>query len=177
MEYQTIADAFFTSPDNPILESEEVLKKAIVDGVRQRFFGLRVGEQVYFDEGVLPSIVTPEAQIVSKEVAEEWKRAEQEEEVEEEGEPGEEEDEEPKGAEEEEKGKHVLKIITRIPWDKLSDFVSGVLLPLQSAGAEIALRVQLTAQSDEPIDPNVIDLKVRETLRQVGADVEEFEVE
>lgn len=183
MEYQTIADAFFTSPDNPILESEEVLKNAIVDGVRQRFFGLRVGEQVYFDEGVLPSIVTPEAQIVSKEVAEGWKREQQEKRPEEELYKPEEEKEglgvREAGEEGEEvpPGRHALKIIARIPWDKLSDFVSGVLLPLRSAGAEIGLRVQLTAQSDEPIDPNVLDLKVRETLRQVGADVEAFEVE
>lgn len=186
MDYQTMADAFFTSPDNPILESEDVLKKAVVEGVQQRFFGLRVGEQIYFDEGVLPSIVTSEAQIVSKEVAEGWKRAEQERRGEREGEvyEGEEEEREERvvrdaGEEREEvrPGKHALKIITTIPWDKLSDFVSGVLLPLQSAGADITLRVELTAQSDEPIDPNVLELKVQETLRQVGADVEAFEVE
>ena len=70
MDYQTMADAFFTSPDNPILGSAEVLKKGIVEGIRQRFFGQRVGEQVYSDEGVLPTIVTLEAQIVSREAAE-----------------------------------------------------------------------------------------------------------
>jgi len=186
MDYRTMAEAFFTSPDNPILESEEVLKKGIVDGVRQRFFGLRVGEQVFFDEGVLPSIVTPEAQIVSREVAEEWKRAEAQRRREREGEVYEAIQEEIEGVgvrevvgegEPVRVGKHAVRIALRIPWDKLAEFVTGVLLPLRSAGAEIALRVELTAQSDEPIDPNVLDLKVRETLRQVGADVEAFEVE
>ena len=186
MDYRTMADAFFTSPDNPILESEEVLKKAIVEGVCQRFFGLRVGEQVYFDEGVIPSIVTPETQIVSREVAEEWKRAEAERRREREGEVYEAIQEEIEGVgvrevvgegEPVRVGKHAVRIALRIPWDKLAEFVTGVLLPLRSAGADIALRVELTAQSDDPIDPNVIDLKVRETLRQVGADVEEFEVE
>ena len=36
--------------------------------------------------------------------------------------------------------------------------------------------VELTAQSREPIGPNVLDLKVRETLQQIGADTESFEV-
>ena len=40
-----------------------------------------------------------------------------------------------------------IRIIARIPWDRLSDFMSGVLPPLRNAGAEVNLRVELTAQS------------------------------
>ncbi|MFQ6016495.1 MAG: hypothetical protein ACE5NP_13755, partial [Anaerolineae bacterium] len=181
MDYRRMADAFFTSPDNPFLESEEVLRTAIADGVRQRFFGLKVGEQIYFDEGILSALVSDGAQVISKAIAEQWKeeqraREREEEEQEQEGyEPKEEEEEkEEPGIREEIEGYHV-KIVADVPWDKLSEFVSGVLLPLQSAGAEVALKVELTAQSQEPIGPSVLDLKVRETLQQIGAEVEAFE--
>ena len=53
--------------------------------------------------------------------------------------------------------------------------MSGVFLPLRNAGADADLKVELTAQSREPIGRNVLDLKVRETLQQIGADVESFE--
>lgn len=71
---------------------------------------------------------------------------------------------------------HQVKIVARVPWDKLSDFMSGVLLPLRNVGAEVTLKVELMAQSQEPIGPGVLDLKVRETLRQIGAATEIFEV-
>lgn len=56
-------------------------------------------------------------------------------------------------------------------------YYSGALLPLRNAGAEVALKVELTTQSREPIGPNVLDLKVRETLQQIGAEVESFQQE
>ena len=193
MAYRTMADSFFTSPDSPILESEAVLKRAIAEGVRQRFFGLKVGEHIYFDEGIADALVGDEAQIVSRAVAQQWQegaerrsapwpRARQEEErrpeadwkeLKEAGRPDVgridigERGRPPEG--------HQVRIVARVGWDKLADFVSGVLLPLRSAGADVALKVELTAQSQEPIGPGVLDLKVRETLQQIGAEVEVFE--
>jgi hypothetical protein len=181
MDYRTMADAFFTSPDNPFLEGEEVLRTAIADGVRRHFFGLKIGEQIYFDEGIHPALAGDEAQVVRKEIAEQWKEEQQAQEREEEEREGyeskeEEEEKEEPGVREQVEGYRV-KIVAHVPWDKLSEFVSGVLLPLRSAGAEVELRVELTAQSREPIGAGVLDLKVRETLQQIGADTEAFEVQ
>ena len=189
MDYRTMADAFFTSPDYPFLESEDVLKGAIADGVRQRFFGLKVGEHIYFNEGIADTLVGDGAQVVSKEIAEQWKK-EQERREQERKERAREGYEPPKREKEplelDESGEetellrpegHRVKIVARVPWDKLSEFVSGVLLPLRSAGAEIGLKVELTAHSQQPIGSGVLDLKVRETLQQIGADTESFEVQ
>jgi len=68
-----------------------------------------------------------------------------------------------------------VRIVAHLPWDKLSEFMTGVISPLKSAGAEVALKVELTAQSQEAIGPQVLDLQVRETLAQIGAAVERFE--
>lgn len=181
MDYRTMADAFFTSPDNPFLESEEVLKRALAEGVRQRFFGLKVGEHIHFDEGIADALVGDEARVVRKEVAEQFKAAQQPPEAEEGAYPPpgpgglppikEKEGIAPPPGE----AIYLTKIVARVPWDKLSEFMSGVLLPLRSAGAEVSLKVELTAQSREPIEQSVLDLKVHETLQQIGAEIiEEF---
>jgi len=148
--------------------------------VRRGFFGVRIGERIYYQEGFPFELLGEDAYIIRKELAEEVKKGK---EVPGEGVPRpevyiREAEGPPEGVEvaPPEKGS-IIRIVARFPWDKLSDFMSGVLLPLHSAGAEVALKVELTAQSREPIGPNVLDLKVRETLQQIGADTEMFEVE
>ncbi|HIE50760.1 MAG TPA: ATP-binding protein [Armatimonadetes bacterium] len=180
MGYRTMADAFFTSPDYPFLESEEVLKTAIANGVRQKSFGLRAGGQIYFGEGLATGLIDDEACIINQDLAARFKEEQERREREREKQA---EYEEPEGEEETgvREGEtplpegHFVRIIAHIPWDKLSDFMSGVLTPLQSAGAEVGLKVELTAQAQEPISPGVLDFKVRETLQQIGAKVEKFE--
>jgi hypothetical protein len=63
-----------------------------------------------------------------------------------------------------------------VPWDKLSDFVRGVILPLRNDGAELEVEVYVQAQSEcGGIKPATLEHKVKETLRQIGAKiVEEF---
>jgi hypothetical protein len=182
LDYAAAAASFFTVPGNPILESEAVLKRAIADGVRGRFFGLRVGEQVYFDEGIPDALVGNEARIIQPDTAQEWKAAQRPPELpaEERRPVGHEVRETPEAAVQPEAGEtapegHQIRIVARVGWDRLSDFVSGVVSPLHHAGAEVSLKVELTAQSQERINPTVLDLQVRETLQQIGAEVETFE--
>jgi hypothetical protein len=126
------------------LESEEVLKRAIADGVRQRFFGLKacsergesIGEHIYFDEGIADALVNEEAQIVSKAVAQQWKEARRarEQQVEERRpeagkvKEGEEAGKEPDagsietGAQVLPPEGHRVRIVARVGWDRLSDF-------------------------------------------------------
>jgi len=179
LDYSAIAAAFFTVPGNPILESEAVLKRAIADGVRGRFFGLQVGEQLYFDEGIPDALAGNEARLIQPAAAQQWKEAQQP--PEEERRPVDHEVREtPEAVRETEAGEptpegHQIRIIARVGWDRLSDFVSGVVSPLRHAGAEVSLKVELTARSQERISPTVLDLQVRETLQQIGAEVETFE--
>ncbi|MEN3027080.1 MAG: hypothetical protein ABDH31_05150, partial [Chlorobiota bacterium] len=63
------------------------------------------------------------------------------------------------------------KLEAIVPWDRLSDFVRGVVMPLRQAGAEITLRIQLNARSQDGIKQEILEHKVRETLRQIGAKI------
>lgn len=58
-----------------------------------------------------------------------------------------------------------------VPWDKLSDFVRGVVIPLSTEGAQISLEIKVDAQSEKGINRNTLDFKVKETLNQIGAKV------
>ena len=58
-----------------------------------------------------------------------------------------------------------------VPWDKLSDLVRGVFIPLSREGAQISLEVKIEAQSEQGISRDTLDLKIKETLNQIGASV------
>ncbi len=64
-----------------------------------------------------------------------------------------------------------LRLRVRIPWDKMSDFMCGVLMPLQRDGAELSIEMDLKATSSKGISKSTLEQTVRETLRQVGAEV------
>jgi hypothetical protein len=174
--YRIVADTFFTVPGNLLLESESVLRQAVVEGARRGFFGLRIGERIYYQEGFPPELLGEDAYIIRRELVEEVK--EERKTPEESGPRRElhirEREKRPEVEVATQEGGFTIHIIARLPWDKLSEFVSGVLMPLRNAGAEVALKMELTAQSREPIGPSVLDLKVRETLQQIGAEIEEF---
>ena len=49
--------------------------------------------------------------------------------------------------------------------------VRGVFSPLNSDGAKITLEMKIDAQSEKGISRNTIDLKIKETLSQIGAEI------
>ncbi|MDW7966767.1 MAG: hypothetical protein RMI39_01400, partial [Thermoanaerobaculum sp.] len=59
----------------------------------------------------------------------------------------------------------------QVPWDKLSDFVRGVVLPLRQAGAELQLEVVLHAHAAQGFKEATLQHAVRETLQQIGAKI------
>ena len=66
------------------------------------------------------------------------------------------------------------RIRAGVPWDKLSDFLRGVVLPLHADGADLDVEVSLRAtSSDRSIKKSTLDQKVGETLQQIGAEVRE----
>lgn len=70
-----------------------------------------------------------------------------------------------------------IKLIAKVPWDRLSDMLRGVLLPLNREGVQISLEIKLETQSDTGISRDTLDLKIKETLNQIGAEVVEEETE
>jgi hypothetical protein len=50
-------------------------------------------------------------------------------------------------------------------------------MPLNQEGAQINLEIKIEAQSPQGISKNTLDLKIKETLNQIGAEVLEEEVE
>jgi hypothetical protein len=64
-----------------------------------------------------------------------------------------------------------------VPWEKLSDVVRGVFTQLSREGAQISLEVKIETRSEQGISKDTLDLKIKETLKQIGASVlEEKEV-
>ncbi|MEX2706066.1 MAG: hypothetical protein Q6352_012540, partial [Candidatus Freyrarchaeum guaymaensis] len=76
--------------------------------------------------------------------------------------------------------KGIIRKITlraKVPWDKLSDLVRGVFTPLSRDGAQISLEVKIEAESEQGIRRDTLDLKIKETLKQIGANVLEEQEE
>jgi hypothetical protein len=66
-----------------------------------------------------------------------------------------------------------LRLRVKVPWDKFSDFVRGVIVPLHYE-AELEVEVLVQARSESGgIKPETLESKVKETLRQIGAEVVE----
>jgi len=165
-EFKEIHETFLRSTELPIIESEDVIKKAIIDGTKNKSLGVSIGEKVYYGEPLYEDIISPEALVIREKAAELLKAGMT-------GEKVKEEVEEVKRTEElvGKPGK-VSKLIVkaRVPWDKLSSLISGVLRPLHQEGAKITLRVEISAESDTGISKDTVDLKVKETLSQIGAE-------
>ena len=74
------------------------------------------------------------------------------------------------------KGLSEVRLRAKVPWDKLSDIIRGVIQPLRSDGAEVEIELSLHARSEAArIQPATLEHKVMETLRQVGAEILEQE--
>ncbi|MEM3798286.1 MAG: DUF499 domain-containing protein [Candidatus Bathyarchaeia archaeon] len=165
-----IYESFLKYPDLPILENENVLRDTIVQGVQTGTFGLAIDDKIYYGEPITFLELTGGTQLVRKETAQKMK----------------EETEKPPtlGIE----AKPPTEIITmttapeketitklalkaNVPWDKLSDLMRGVFMPLNQEGAQINLEIKIEAQSPQGISKNTLDLKIKETLNQIGAHV------
>ena len=151
-------------------------------------FGVRVGERVYVGEPVPGSSLDYGAVLLRKEVAEATRRAEA-------GEGGPigvgASDEQPSMVKEGSAGGTEVAAITtataaisalhlraKVPWDKLSDFLRGVVLPLRSDGADLEVEVTLDARcAPGSIRASTLEQKVNETLPQIGAEVLEERTE
>ena len=173
--YREVQDVFYCVPGNPILP-ERALRKAIREGVREGIFGIRFGGTLRFKREIPDTLIDPEALIVPREVAE----AEQApvEEVKESRGEGAQAEGGPVGPPAPPRAEGVpqkLRLRLRIPWDRLADIQRGVILPLRGKSKRLELEITINAESEEGFSEDVLETKVRETLKQLGVDwSEEF---
>jgi predicted AAA+ superfamily ATPase len=169
-EAHDIYELFLKTPGMPILESYDVLLEAIREGVKNGLLGIREGGKVYYNEDANP---TMNSIVLRGDVAKEIKDAEVV--IIKEGEeiyaPEKIEDRAREGIK---KGSVVTKLALRakIPWDKLSDIVGGVIRPLKDKGLPPEITIEVRAQSEEGFDKTTLETHVKETLNQIGASIE-----
>jgi len=71
-----------------------------------------------------------------------------------------------------EAGVRGFRLRVKVPWDKLSDFVRGVVMPLRNDGADMEVEVLVKARSGSGVmKPSTLEQKVKETLSQIGAEI------
>jgi hypothetical protein len=158
------------TPGMPLLESERVLIDAVTEGVRHGILGLSQGTDIYYKEATYPSM---DSEVLRGETAKALKeKQEQKEEKKEEGK---------KAGDievEEKKKEGVVRTVSmraKVPWDKLSSIISGVILPLKDKGQPPEITIELEAESEDGFDRSTLDTKVKETLSQIGAKIEKWE--
>ena len=171
-----IAEAFLRYPQLPMVESLAVIEQAIRQGVQRSVFGVKIGERVYFGEAPPDSLLQTDAVLVRKERIAPTTAVVQP---------------PPQPSQSTTTISHkpdvpTLPTVTslpqtdtrhfrlrvKVPWDKLSDFVRGVILPLSKDGAKLEVEVSVQARSESgSIKPQTLEHKVKETLRQIGAEI------
>jgi hypothetical protein len=174
-----IAEAFLRYPQLPMVQSIAVIEQAISQGVQQGVFGIKIGGRVYFGETPPGSLLMDDAVLLRKELIPQPPSVDEP--------PREEAPKDttasdpkpgvaapPSAPQSPEAGGHRLRLRVKVPWDKLSDFVRGVILPLRNDGAALEVEVHIQARSESGgIKPATLEHKVKETLRQIGAEIVE----
>jgi len=201
-----VLNQYYKNREYSMLESEEVLKSAIVQGVREGDLGLgRIEDdeliesgfhfdeaidkqQVTFDEGEYLLKKTYVEDLVCSECGELLedgkcpkceKEEGEEEEEEEEGKDGKDEEEEEEGERSptETRYKKLDMKVKNVPVSKIVDINTGVFKPLTGAYGEFSFDMELNVEDEEGISEKELEEKVRETLRQIGAEIEKEEKE
>jgi len=166
-----IYEAFLRYPHLPMVEGKAVLERAVDQGVREGEFALKVGERLYSREPV-PSSSYDWAEAILQRSAPPAQPTEQETKssaVASQLEPA-----APTArAKPSEDVIPALDMRVQVPWNRLSDFIRGVLAPLQQEGATLEIEVLLHARSESGIKKATLEHTVKETLKQIGATIKE----
>jgi len=170
-----VMDAFWRYPHLPMVDNDRLVLDAIRQGIREGLFGVRAGERVYFRQDVPDTALDPEAILVRRV------------EISPEAAPSPEIAPEPVGVAvgvverpagpppgAPPSGPQTYTLRARVPWEKFSDLMRGVITPLQDESEELVIEIHLRARSRAGgFQKTTIDQKVRETLRQINAQVQE----
>ena len=177
-----VKEVFLRYPHLPMLSGPQVIDDAVYAGVREGIFGLQVGERVYFREPVPSGVLGDEAILLRPEEA--TKRTgglvnppgppQPRERLTGDSDGG----EPPPPPSPASTGLRVVWLMIELPWERLSEFMRGVITPLRNDGAEVRLVVSLEARSPAgTINRATLEHTVRETLQQLGVRVMDERVE
>ncbi|BDC35967.1 ATP-binding protein [Candidatus Methanoliparum sp. LAM-1] len=173
---ENIYNLFLRTPGLSIPENKEIFLDAIKTGVKGKKFGLEDGS-IYFGEDCSP---TMESIVLRPEIAEQKKEKKREDQDIERPLVLDREIPQPPAPPErgEVTGKQVkrkklaIRAKVPLPWNFWSNIFRGVIQPLQGD----QLRITIEVEAEGEIDENTINLKIKETLNQIGAEVERFNV-
>jgi len=174
---EDIYNLFLRTPGLPIPENKGILLNAIKTGVKGKIFGLELEDgSIYLGEDCSP---TMKSIVLRPEIAEQ-KKEEEPPTVTPPGKgPGDEGGGPPDEGGTGDNGKNPFKvkrkklaIRAKVPWDHYTDVYPGVIQPLH--GDQLRITIEIEAEGE--IDENTINLKIKETLNQIGAEVERFDV-
>ena len=59
----------------------------------------------------------------------------------------------------------------------MSSIISGVIAPLTAETEEVKISLEIKAFSASGINPTTLETKVKETLQQIGAEIEKWQEE
>jgi len=165
-----IYELHLKTPGMPLPESEEVLIYTVKEGVKKGILGVQEDSEIYYKQDFSPNI---DSTVLRGDIAEQKKR------------------EKDKGAQPPPEPPPtpsqgpvpttgvVKQIYLRavVPWDKLSDLIRGVISPLKDKGFPPEITIQIKADSEQGFDRTTLDNRIKETLRQIGAKIEEWKEE
>ena len=66
-----------------------------------------------------------------------------------------------------------LQFKAGIPWDKLHTIIAGIITPLKDKGTEPEITLEIKAHTSTGLDRITLDAKIKETLLQIGAKIED----
>lgn len=180
-----ILDQFYKNPDLPVPAQPEVVARAIQLGVKERALGLTemVGDELsphklkYGDSIPLDSVAfEPGVYIVTQRKAEELLAKIPPSPQLPLSPPPERRDEEritpppqPPLPPQVDKYKRVRLVITGIPAGKIADVNRGILLPLSSLVKDMKFTLEIDVVSEEGVSKATLENKIKETIRQIGA--------
>ena len=184
-EEKTVAEIYelaLKTPGMPIPESINVLYQTIQEGVKNKFFGVKENKTIRYGETVS---VDESSLIISGSKAQQLKYQEEPEETGEKGKKQKTTENIDTRSGDETIGPQPIsppgrftkqiEIRAKIPWDRLSSIIQGVIRPLNEKGANTEIIVEIKADSKEGFDRTTLDVRVKETLVQIGATIEKWE--
>ena len=161
--YEDIWNMFFSVPGMPIVR-ERTVREAILEGVRTGILGIQNDEEILWQRLCADAALEPKTLVLRGEEAE--RRLANENRFPKPPPP-------PKGRNggggggQPPKPKTKYRLRVKLPWDKVSDFQRGVVLPLQSSCHTVELEIELKAEASGGIPEGVLRDKVQETLSQL----------
>ena len=167
--FKEIKEIFYKFSSFPIPEDETVIKHSIAQGVNLGTLGLKKQDKSYFKNTIFPYDISDGDEVIFSNLVEDKK--------EEDGGGGEIGRLRPISSPPPSERIKRLKIKAYIPWERLSDLIKGVIVPLKEADSKIDLEIDVDAKSERGIDKNTIQLKIKETLNQINAQIKEFREE